>query len=343
MNNIDFNELLKQGVLCSKKMVPVYCTTDLSIFKENELNRNLRDTNVDKFVSKLRKGSYKPEPYIVVLPDLRIADGHHRLKAIKEFLAQKDCPVKSVAVWFYIVDDEDFLHNANTGGVSWLTSDHIKHYNKLGKPHYVYLCESLKKIDDEQKRLHISSRLRKCELIKILQGLSGSTRQNLEDRQNDFDIANGDLKILVRREMILNILPWYQAIQTNVEYQTILTMANNRAAFLTFLVVCYAFGCDMEYVTSTILSIKKISLVFSPRVVQANGGIKEFIFQKLGSRFKKKIFKAIRDLTGLSLKDADDIELTFNKILRLYTMLAKSGVFCPEELNKQEEIINRMK
>ncbi|WP_406037160.1 hypothetical protein [Succinimonas sp.] len=341
MNNVDLDDLLKQGIICNKKMIPVYCTTNLSIFKENELNRDIRNSNVDKFVNKLRKSSFMPEPYVVVLPDLRIADGHHRLKAIKEFLAQKDCPVKSVPVWFYVVDNEDFLHNANTGGASWVTRDHLKHYNNLGKIHYVYLCTSLKMINDEQKRLHISSKLRQCELIKILQGLSGSTKQNLEDRQNDFDIANGDLKILVQREFILNILPWYKDIQANAEYQTILNTTSNRAALLTFLVVCNALSSDMEYVTSTILSIKKISLVFSPKVIQTNGGIKEFIFQKLGSRFRRKIFKTIGDLTGLSFKDTDDNELTFNKLLRLYTGLAKSGFFRPEGVWKQEEIMNQ--
>lgn len=42
MNNVDFDELLKQGVLCGKKMVPVYCTTDLSIFKTGRLESSIQ-------------------------------------------------------------------------------------------------------------------------------------------------------------------------------------------------------------------------------------------------------------------------------------------------------------
>ena len=34
MNNVDCEALLKQGVICAKKQITAYCTTDLSIFKE---------------------------------------------------------------------------------------------------------------------------------------------------------------------------------------------------------------------------------------------------------------------------------------------------------------------
>ena len=339
MNNVDFDELLKQGVLCGKKMVPVYCTTDLSIFKENDLNRSINPTRVNEFVYKLKLGRYMTgKPYIEVLPDLTLADGHHRIKAIKSFLAQEDCPVESVPVWFMVTENPEYLHNSNTGGSMWKTADHLKYYNKEGKIHYRYVEQALKEIKKQQKELHIVHKLGNSEILNILRGYSaGSNLQT--DRLSHYEVGNGELKVMVKKEYILNILPYYKDIQTMPEYQNILKTTCTRSNFLTFLIVLYVFNCDINYVVTKIMNIKKISYVLSQ--AEHNGGIKEVLFNELGIRFKRKLFKDIGDLLDCDFSNLPETEMTFYSARCFYNRLVKVGFFRPEGVWKQEELMNQ--
>jgi hypothetical protein len=341
MNNVDFDELLKQGVLCAKKMVPAYCTTDLSIFKENGLNRDIRPAKVEEFVYKLNHGQYMTgKPYIEVLPDLTLADGHHRIKAIKTFLAQKDCPVESVPVWFMVTEKPEYLHNCNTGGSMWGTSDHLKYYKDEGRIHYVYADNTLKEIKKQQKEMHIACKLGNTEILNILRGFAaGSSLHRVTEKHNHFEISNGELKILVKKEYILDILPYYKDIQTMPEYQNVFKTTLARTSVLTFLVVLHVFNCDMDYVVTKIMNIKRIAYVFTQHV--NNGGIKEIMFNELGIRFKRKLFKDIGDLIDFDFSQIPDSELTFIKVQRLYNQLVHNGFFRPEGVWKQEELMNQ--
>ena len=338
--NIDLDDLVEEGI-CSKQMIPLYCTTDLSIFKDNELNREFRIHKVNEFVYKLNHGKYMTAPYITVLPDLTLADGHHRIKAIKEFLSQKNCPVKSIPVWFLVTENTEYLHNCNTGGSMWNAADHIKYYKESGKIHYIYLDKSLKEIKDKQKEMHIACKLGNSEIMQILRGLSpGTHASNVERDRGHFELGNGQMKILVKKEYILNILPYYKDIQSMPEYQGILKTTSARSSLLFLLIALDAFEGDMDYVVSTIMNIKKPSVVLSSHITANNGGIKEIIFDLLGIRFKRKIFKYIGELLNIDFKQVPNELLTFNKVMSLYYKLVHSGIFRPEGLYKQEEIMN---
>lgn len=341
MNNVDFDELQRQGVICAKKQITAYCTTDLSIFKDNVLNRNINQTRVNEFVYKLKIGQYMTEkPYIEVLPDLTLADGHHRIKAIKTFLAQKDCPVENIPVWFTVTENPEYLHNSNTGGSMWKTADHLKYFDKEGKIHYRYADQALKEIKKQQKEMHIVNKLGNVEVLSILRGYSAGSNLQI-DRSSHFEIGNGELKIMVKKEYILNILPYYKDIQTMPEYQNILKTTCTRASFLTFLIVLYVFNCDLNYVVTKVMNIKRIPYVLSQTA--HNGGIKEVLFNELGIRFKRKLFKDIGNLLDCDFSNLPETELTFNSAQRLYTRLVKIGFFRPEGVWKQEEIMNQMK
>lgn len=343
MNNVNFDNLLKQGVICAKKQITAYCTTDLSIFKENKLNRDIRPAKVNEFLYKLNHGQYMFErPYIEVLPDFTIADGHHRIKAIRNFLAQKDCPVESIPVWFIVTENPEYLHNCNTGGSMWVAKDHLKYYKEAGKIHYVYTDNALKEIKKQQKEMHIVCKIGNSEILNILRGFAaGSSMHSVDEKHNHFEISNGELKIMVKKECILNVLPYYKDIQTMPDYQAFLRSTMARANFTTFLVILNAFNCDMNYVTTKIMEIKKIPYAFAQSV--NNGGIKEIIFNELGLRFKRKLFKYIGDLLDLDFSKVQDTELTFYKVQRLYNRLVQMGFFRPEGLYKQEEIMNQIR
>lgn len=336
MNNVDCEALLKQGVICAKKQITAYCTTDLSIFKENERNRALNKAKLQNFVYQFKHGNFLDEIPVVVLPDFRLADGHHRIAAMKKLLTQEDCPVKSFPVWFVITENEDYLHISNTCGSSWKDQDHIKFYVDEGNPHYVYLEKSIQKVRDQQNKMHIECKIDKSAIKSVLRGFTAGTIKSraLTDSGNE-EISNGGLKIRVKVEYILDILPYYKEIQVDSGYRTILKGTSTKAAFLTLLVILNAFECDMDYVVEVILNIKNKNNVFNSAV--SSGGVKELIFNKLGQRFKKQLLKKI------NLPTFNDVaDLTFYKVMYAYTRKVHNKCFIPEGVYKQEEIMNRM-
>lgn len=340
MTKVNFDDLLKQGILCGKKMVPVYCTTDLSIFKPNPLNRALRPAKVAEFAHKLKTNTYKQEPFIVVLPDLTLADGHHRIAALKEFAAK----IQEIPVWFMCVDDEEYLHNSNTGGSTWLRRNHVKYYSSKGKIHYVYLEHSTKEILDKQKEMHIAYAFKNAEIQDVLRGImSPRQMKQVDNVRSNFDIETGDLKILIKKEYIIDILPYYKDLQTSPNYQKIVYLSNYRQGILSFLVIMYALGMDINEITTVLMNAKPKSQIFNPGEYKGAGGLKELLFRELGIRIKNKVIKQMTKLTGtdFSFILEPEVESPFYRITRAFHVLMKRKLFAPMGVYKQEELMNQ--
>ena len=347
MNNVDFDELLKQGVLCGKKMVPVYCTTDLSIFKENELNRDIKVTKVRGFQNSIARKKYQDDPYIYVLPDLTVADGHHRLRAIKQFLAQKNCPVKTMPVWFMVTDNPEFIHDVNTCGASWNKLDHINYYYKRGFPHYVYLKNSTKEIKNKVKEMHISSVLSDNDILELLQNSTGFELSSDGFKQRiDHNLlaSSGQLHILIKKDYILNILPYYKEIQNVMEYQILLKSSSHayKQPFIQFLVYLNMIGVDLDKVTSKVIEVKKINIHFSSLTIKEQGGVISVLFNLLGMRLQNQILAKLAQLLSQPVPQPDTPKQAAGFFVDSIRQLIKAGVFRPEGPYKQEEIMNRM-
>ena len=342
MNNVDFDELLKQGVICAKKQITAYCTTDLSIFKENELNRDIKSAKVMEFLLELQAGSYTPKPFLTVLPDLTIADGHHRVKAIKQYLAQKDCPVKEFPVWFEVSDDEDFIHHANTAGSFWQPSDHIKHYNNRNYPHYAYLYQCQKDIKKAQKDMRISCAIAISDITRYLSGFDYPDPKNRAC--STYALKNGDYKVKIKKEYLFEILPYFKEIQAVLGFQILCKASAHsfKCPLFEFLLVMHMIGMDMEFVTSKIVEITNPSRVFASKIAIQSGGVKQILFDTMGIKFKKRAFKAIANLADIAYIESDYEDFSFTLLFRLLAKLIRNNFFRPEGVYKQEEIMKQM-
>ena len=347
MTKVNFDDLLKQGVLCGKKMVPVYCTTDLSIFKGNELNRNIRSVKIHEFMTQLNAGVFSAEPYITVLPDLTIADGHHRIQAIKEFLQQSNCPVKDFPVWFTVADDENsvsndnYIHHVNTTGSMWTVMDHVKYYHDLEYVHYVYLYQAIKEMQKLQKEMRMISALSASDVIRILGGFS-YTFPKVRSME-DFQLKRGLFKVRIKKEYITGIAPYFKEITSIIAYQAICVGSNHgfKQGLVEFLILMNMLGMDLDFVVTKMLSVKNPAQTFIALNTEKLTGVKSLIFDYMGIRFKEQAFKRIAYLADVAYIKNNYQDLSFSLLFRELAKLIKNNVFRPEGLYKQEELMNQ--
>lgn len=114
-----------------KEVNKIYQTTDYSIFKTNYMNRDIIPSHVNNLYKDMLVNGWLKGSYIVVNKNGVLISGHHRLLAA----------TKSKVPVSYVIED---IANDDVSSVckitrNWNIIDHLKHFVKLGNPHYVVL------------------------------------------------------------------------------------------------------------------------------------------------------------------------------------------------------------
>lgn len=114
-----------------KEINKIYQTTDYSIFEPNFMNRDIRESHVNHLYKDMLVNGWLKGSYIVVNLNGKLISGHHRLLAAM----RAKVPVS------YVIEDipDDDVSSVCKITRNWTIIDHMKHFVKLGNPHYVVL------------------------------------------------------------------------------------------------------------------------------------------------------------------------------------------------------------
>lgn len=115
-------------------------TSDYSIFKKSEANRDVVELNVKKIMNSIQIRNLLEFRPIIVNSKMEVIDGQNRLEAAKRL---------GVEIWYEVQPDSEvediFLLNANQK--AWEFQDYLKHYCARGSEDYLKLdlfCKSEK-------------------------------------------------------------------------------------------------------------------------------------------------------------------------------------------------------
>lgn len=115
----------------TQKVNSIYRTTDYSIFESNIMNRDIIQSHVNNLYKDMLVNGWLKGSYIIVNPNGKLISGHHRLLAA----------MKSKVPVSYVIEDisDDDVSSVCKITRNWSIIDHLKHFVKLGNPHYVVL------------------------------------------------------------------------------------------------------------------------------------------------------------------------------------------------------------
>jgi|ERR1700691_875700 len=119
-------------------MSKVLSTTDYSIFKKHESNRELSPTNIKTLKFSIQAANMLEFRPILVDSDMRIIDGQHRLEVAKQL---------NIPIYYQINIDathEDIML-LNNNQKRWVLPDYIHYYISRGNQEYGRLDEFCKK------------------------------------------------------------------------------------------------------------------------------------------------------------------------------------------------------
>jgi len=148
----------------------VYRTKDYGVFKTHELNRDIRESVLRKLRKSMGRIGWLMGSEILVFPNMKIIDGHHRLIIAKEF---------GLPVDYRVVNSKDntLIVKHNQDKELWSFKDNINTQVKLGNQNYVLLDRFMKNFPD----------LRPTECIMLV--------KNSMNSSNREEIGNGLLKL----------------------------------------------------------------------------------------------------------------------------------------------------
>lgn len=154
----------------SKVVGQVFRTKDLSIFKTHELNRRIRESGLRKLRKSMGRIGWLMGSEILVFPNMKLIDGHHRLLVAREL---------GLPVDYRIINSKDntLIVKLNQDKEVWSFMDNIDTQVKLGNQNYVLLDRYMKNFPE----------LRPTECIMLVKNsLNSSNRE---------EIGNGSLKL----------------------------------------------------------------------------------------------------------------------------------------------------
>lgn len=173
-----------------KPIGQVFRTKDYSIFKTHELNRNIREGLLRKLRKSMLRIGWLQGSEILVFPNMKVIDGHHRLIVAQEL---------KIPVEYRVVNsrDNNLIVEHNKNKESWSFMDNITTQVKLGNQNYVLLDRFMKNFPD----------LRPTECIMLVRNtLSSSNREEIESGC----LKLGDLKKGYEwGHNIMNIKPFF--------------------------------------------------------------------------------------------------------------------------------------
>lgn len=119
----------------------VLMTTDYSIFKFMDANRNVDQLNVLRLESEMKKHQY--ETPIIVNDNMEVIDGQHRLIV---------CEKNKLPVYYLVIPGltERDCRKLNQNQKEWSTNDYLNYYSKIGS-------KSAKRLLDLSTQFNISA------------------------------------------------------------------------------------------------------------------------------------------------------------------------------------------
>lgn len=119
-----------------KEVNKIYQTTDYSIFEANFMNRDIIPAHVNNLYKDMSVNGWLKGSYIIVNKNGKLISGHHRLLAA----------MKAKVPVSYVIEDiaDDDVSSVCKISRNWNIIDHLRHFVKLGNPHYVVLDRFMK-------------------------------------------------------------------------------------------------------------------------------------------------------------------------------------------------------
>lgn len=158
------------GLEKNQVVAQVLRTKNYSMFKAHDLNRSLKPRILNKLRKSMSKDGWLAGSEILVYPNMKLIDGHHRLMIASEM---------GLSVDFRVVKsrDETLIVKHNQNKELWSFMDNIETQVKLGNMNYILLDRFMKNFPD----------LRPTECIMLVKNsLNSSSRE---------EIGNGLLKL----------------------------------------------------------------------------------------------------------------------------------------------------
>lgn len=176
--------------MSSQKVNQVYQTTDYSIFKPNFMNRDIIPSHVNNLYKDMLVNGWLKGSYIVVNKNWVLISGHHRLLAA----------MKAKVPVSYVIEDiaDDDVSSVCKITRNWNIIDHLKHYVKLGNPHYVVLNTFMKNFPT----------LRPTEAMMLVKNSNSSPTRHLFE-QGLFETKNMDVAYKWGRQ-IMTLEPYFE-------------------------------------------------------------------------------------------------------------------------------------
>ena len=119
----------------------VWKTKDYSIFKPHLDNRDIVEKQIKKLKISMEEYGWIPGSYVIILPDGRMLDGHHRVDVAKE---------SNNYVYYIVVDEtcENHVSMLNTNKEPWRPINYIKTYAKRGNENYKQLVNFIQEFPE---------------------------------------------------------------------------------------------------------------------------------------------------------------------------------------------------
>lgn len=125
----------------TKTSIPVgivWMTTDYSFFKHHEDNREFVERQLKKLRKSMEEIGWLPGSYVVIYPDGRVIEGHHRVAVAQE---------TNTPIYYIVIKEiiENHVSLLNRGKESWKLTDHLNTYANRGNMNYILLREFIKR------------------------------------------------------------------------------------------------------------------------------------------------------------------------------------------------------
>lgn len=174
----------------------IYETKDYDKFSDLFINRVVRPTQVEKKVNLILKNDMTSLMPIIVTPDLKIIDGQHRFRALK----QLNKPIFYVIKNDYQINDVMDINASSTD--LWKGQDFLEYYIKQGKVNYIIFSQIMKKFE-----------FNLTELLHLI-GAGDKLRNPHQDFKDGTLVLRNEKDITILTSYLHQMKPFYRTTPT---------------------------------------------------------------------------------------------------------------------------------
>lgn len=191
----------------SQKVNQVFRTSEHSMFKRNQMNRDLIPSHVNNLYKNMLVQGWLKGSYIVINKDGFIIDGHHRLEAA----IKCNIPVD------YIIEDTsvDDICLLNKSARNWNIIDHLQMFVKSNNPNYVVLDRYMKNFPN----------FRPTEAMMLVRN-TGSAQTRHQFEQGLFEVK--DMKLAYQwGHNIMSLKPYFDGYCKSIFVRAMIRVLQN--------------------------------------------------------------------------------------------------------------------